>query len=374
MKDFSSLSLFSKEILSELKDPRRTNKGNILHKLSDIVLLTISAVLCGADDWEAIENFGEDQETWLKKHGSFKRGIPSHDTMNRLFSSIETEHFNNCFIKWVSQLFNQTKGQVIPIDGKTMRGATTKTSKNKPPHIVSAFAAESRLCLGQIKTSEKSNEITAIPELLDLLFIEGSIITIDAMGCQTKIVDKIIEKKADYLLAVKGNQSNLELAISDTVLLEKPDDKHVDEDFGHGRIEKRSCSVYSNLSHVHSPDKWSNLKTLIQIETETTNKATGKTSHEKRFYISSLDTTAKQINNYVRKHWAIENNLHWELDVIFNEDASMKRKGNSATNFNIISKIALNMLTQEKTCTKSKKNKRLKAALNPKYRELVLKS
>lgn len=360
------------ESFSSLQDPRRTNRGNFMHKLSDILLLTISAVLCGADDWETVELFGNSQLSWLKKYGDFSNGIPSSDTINRVFSAIDPKAFNLCFMTWVKTLINGMDNEIVPIDGKSIRGASPK-NKNGMPHIVSAFAAKNNLCLGQVKVSSKSNEITAIPELLDLLFIKGCVVTIDAMGCQTDIAEKIIGLKADYLLAVKGNQGALLQAISDTVLLEKPETVDIQTDCGHGRIETRECSVYTNLGHIEEKEKWTGLNTIIKISTETVNKATGETTYQDRFYISSLMAQAIVINGITRTHWAIENNLHWNLDVAFNEDGSRKRAGNAATNFNIILKFALSMIVKETSLKRSKKNKRMQAALDPKYRDKLMK-
>ncbi len=260
-------TIFTKCFIN-LEDPRRTTKGNFKHLLTDVLFLTVSAVLCGAGDWEAVELFGNNQLDWLKKYGAFTSGVPSSDTINRIFSSFNPKAFNACFMNWVSNIADKTKGEVIAIDGKSIRGANPKGKGSKMPHIVSAFASENGLCLGQVKVNDKSNEITAIPELLELLSIEDSIVTIDAMGCQTDIAEKIIKAKADYLLAVKGNQSNLEQAIVDTIRFEKPAcvDRH--EDFGHGRIESRTCSVYNELSHVDNIKKWKKLTTIIKIESE----------------------------------------------------------------------------------------------------------
>lgn len=357
---------------SELKDPRRTSKGNLRHILSDIMLLTISAMICGAGDWELVKTFGENQLSWLKKYGSFTNGVPSTDTLERVFAALDPKAFNNNFIKWIDSIRKEVPEETIAIDGKTMRGSKpNKTSKNMP-HIVSAFAATNGLCLGQVKVNEKSNEITAIPELLELLAVKGCTVTIDAMGCQTNIADKIISNKADYILAVKGNQSNLEQAILDTVLLEKPCSKDVWDDFGHGRIEKRTCHAYSELGHIENLEKWRGLKTIFVINSEVYEKCSGKVSSEQRLYISSLPAIANNLNKKTREHWSVENNLHWSLDVQFGEDKSRKYKGNVAENFNIILKIAMTLLLNDKTPKRSKNNKRLKAALDYKYREKLL--
>lgn len=236
-------TLFEKQF-SSLKDPRRTEKGNLQHLMSDILFLTISAMLCGADDWELVKAFGDSQLGWLRQYGGFANGIPSSDTIGRLFAALDPKSFNKCFVGWIEGIRENISGEVVAVDGKSIRGANPKKNGNKVPHIVSAFASANGLCLGQAKVNQKSNEITAIPKLLDLLTLHGCVVTIDAMGCQTEIARKTITKEAGYVLAVKGNQSNLEQAILDTVLLEKPQDTDIEEDFGHGRTEKRTCRTY----------------------------------------------------------------------------------------------------------------------------------
>lgn len=359
--------LFTKHF-SHIEDPRRTTKGNFLHPLSDILFLVISAVISGADDWETTVLFGENQISWLKKYGGYKNGIPSGDTLKRLFSALDPEQFNYCFMDWTNSICKLTKGEVIAIDGKAIRG----TKEKKLPHIVSAFASGNGLTLGQVKTDDKSNEITAIPKLLKLLAIKGTTVTIDAMGCQTKITKGIIDKKADYLIAVKANQKNLEQEILDTIALERPVDKDIQYNLDHGRIETRTCRTYTDLDHIEGKEKWAGLKTLASIKTETINKSTGKVSNEHRVYISSLPANAKELNDSIRKHWAVENNLHWTLDVLFREDDSRKRKGHSPENFNIVLKVALGLIVKETTLKKSKKNKRMLAAYDYRYREKIL--
>jgi predicted transposase YbfD/YdcC len=239
-------------------------------------------------------------------------------------------------------------------------------------HIVSAFAAHNGLCLAQKATNQKSNEITAIPELLSLLDIEGDIITIDAMGCQKKIASKICGQKADYILAVKGNQLLLEREIEDTVRLSKPADDNTHTDCGHGRIESRRCRVYEDLAYLENAEEWKSLKSLVVIDSERIIKATDEKQKQTRFYISSLSGSAKDFNRWVREHWAIENNLHWTLDVTFREDYSRKRKGNAAHNFNIVLKSVLSLLVKDTSWKASHKRKRLKAALSEEYRNKLL--
>jgi predicted transposase YbfD/YdcC len=354
---------------STLEDPRRTELGNFTHLLSDILLLVITGILCGCDKWETIHIFGESQEDWLKDYGCFDKGIPSIDTTRRVFSSIDPEKFNTCFISWAKHLSSKTKGEIIAIDGKTVRGA--KFQDLVTPHIVSAFASENQLCLGQLKVDKKSNEITAIPALLKLLDLQDNIVTIDAMGCQTKIVEQIIEGGSNYIVAVKGNQPTLEKNIQDTMSLTKCTIIDVQESFGHGRIEKRTCSVFTNLNHIESKDKWRNLNSVIRITAEVMQKSSGIKTIEERFYISDISSAAI-INRGIRSHWSVENNLHWSLDVTFQEDASKKRMGNQVENFNMLTKIVLSILKKDKSTKISLKNKRMKAAFDVKYRNNLM--
>ena len=355
-----------------MKDPRRTTKGNHQHALTDIILLVISAVICGAGDWDEIELFGTLQRKWLKKHGSFKNGIPSHDTINRVMSAIDPKMFSKCFSDWVQGLSSLSRGEVVAIDGKRIKGSYDTNSGKSAIHMVSAFATTNGVCLGQTSTYEKSNEITAIPELLNNLILRGSTITIDAMGCQTAIAEKIIEKKADYILAVKGNQGSLEQGIKDIVRFEKPVDSHIETDIGHGRIENRTCRVFKVTDHIENKDKWVKLNHIIEIQAERIIKASGEKSTETRYYITSKKATAQVFNSNIRSHWAIENKLHWALDVTFGEDASRKRQKYAAENFNTVAKIALTLLANEKTVKASKKSKRLGAAIDTKFREKIL--
>ncbi len=332
----------------------------------------MSAVLCGANEWDEIELFGRNQECWLKKYGEFKFGIPSHDTINRVFSAINPQEFGKCFSQWVKLLGKLSDKEVVAIDGKTICNSLDKLKEQSAIHMVSAFAAQSGLCLGQTATHQKSNEITAIPELLSLLDISGSIVTIDAMGCQKAIASQIVAQGADYILAVKGNHPSLEEGITDTLRFEKPEDTHTDVDCDHGRGETRQCSLFKNLEHIENTQHWSCLKTIVRIEAQRLIKETSEITNQTRYYISSAEGSAEQFNHWVRNHWAIENKLHWMLDVTFREDYSRKRKGYAPQNFNTITKIALSMLVKDTTFDASKKRKRLQAALNPAYRERLL--
>jgi len=348
--------------------------------LTDILALTILAVICGADSWVEVEEFGEEKEDWLKTFLILKHGIPSHDTIGRVFASISTRELEECFMKWVHSLVQVTNGEIIAIDGKTVRGSRT-TKKGESPsaiHMVSAWAAQQNMVLGQRQVDEKSNEITAIPALLKMLDIKGGIVTIDAMGCQRKIATKIIDQGADYVLAVKDNQGDLHQKIIE--LFEKVEQKNWQDiwhkkaetiDGGHGRVETRHYSV---LPIMYFPwlasQKWKGLQSLIMVER--TREIKDKISYEKHYYISSLKPDAEKIGAAIRSHWCIENKLHWSLDVAFREDDCRVRIGNAASNFAIIRHIALNLLKNEKSSKVGIKIKRSKAGWNNTYLAKVL--
>jgi predicted transposase YbfD/YdcC len=326
----------------------------------------VSGVLCGCNDWDSIALFGQQQESWLRNYGSFPFGIPSHDTINRVFSALDPEEFSAAFSRWISHFRSGQQGEVVAIDGKRICNSYDK--EQSAIHIVSAYASDDCLCLGQIATEDKSNEITAIPKLLSMLDIKGNIVSIDAMGCQKKIASTIISRGADYILAVKGNQGSLEEDMDYTIRLSKPDSQSQQVDCGHGRIETRKCSVFTDMSYITKVKDWKKLSSIVLVESERIIKATGETSHEKRLYISSRKEDASAFNLNVRKHWSVENKLHWSLDVSFREDFSRKRKDNAAKNFNVILKVVLALLGKDKTVNLSINRKRMKALLNTDYR------
>jgi predicted transposase YbfD/YdcC len=339
-----------------LTDPRveRTK----LHSLKDIIGLTICAVLSGCNDWEEIEIYGESKLNWLTRFLSLPNGIPSHDTINRLFASLNADELQSCFIDWVQSIAGLTDGRVVSVDGKRLCNAGVD-GKKAIIHMVSAWSNENSMVLGQVKTEEKSNEITAIPALLDLLVLEGAIVTIDAMGCQSAIAEKITEQKAHYVLAVKENQAHLLDDIKEAFEQTPQATIHTTTEKSHGRIEKRSCKVITDMDWISKKEKWKNLHSIICIESHRTIVKTGESGSEQRYYISSLTTTAAHFNQIVRQHWGIENKLHWCLDVTFKEDLSTKQAGNAAENFSTITKIAINLLKKENSKKRSIKNKRL---------------
>lgn len=352
------------EHFGSLADPRveRTR----LHKLSDILFITMAAVLSGCDDWNEIELYAEMKEEWLRKYLELPGGIPSHDTFNRVFSLLDPEALRLCFLSWVESVARLTEGEVVSIDGKRLCGSG-EDGKRSLIHLVSAWSGANQMVLAQVKVEEKSNEITAIPTLLDVLELKSCIVTIDAMGCQKEIAERITAKGADYILAVKGNQGFLLDDIKEAFTQDSPSSKDVQTELGHGRIEKRSCRVLQNTEWICRRQEWKNLTSLIEITSERTNKATGEQQKEVRYYISSLPADAASFNRHIRSHWGIENSLHWTLDVVFHEDQSQKRAGHAAENFALITRIALNVLKADKQSKISMKNKRHKAGWDNNY-------
>ena len=359
----------------KLDDPRRYNKS---HLLIDIVVIAICAVICGADDWPAVEEFGEAKQEWFEQFLKLPHGIPSDDTFRRVFAVLDAEQFQSCFITWIRTVFEVTQGQVVPIDGKKLRRSHDKSIGKDAIHMVSAWALENHLVLGQVKVDDKSNEITAIPQLLDVLEIAGCIVTIDAMGCQKKITQKVKDKNADYTIAVKANQKGLLEDI--TGLFDRARETQFancdyckTEEKGHGRFEIRECWTISNpedLKQIRSLSDWTGLRTVVMVRRE---RHIGcKIETEIKYYISSLVSSARHILDIIRGHWGIENQLHWVLDIAFREDDCRLRKGNGAQNFALLRHIALNLLKQESTCKRGIKTKRLKAGWDMDYLSKVL--
>lgn len=360
-----------------LKDPRILLKNT--HKLIDIIVLAICGVIAGADKWTQIEEFGKTHISWFKQFLELPHGIPSHDTFGRVFSIISPHKFQECFRAWINAVFTVTEGQVIAIDGKTLRRSHNKSSNKSALHLVHAWATENGLLLGQVKTKEKSNEITAIPELLEILQLKGCIITIDAMGCQKKIAEQIHLQGGDYVLAVKDNQGDLKKSLEKT--FEKAKElkfnamvysEHQSIEKEHGRVETRTCYVL-HLMYLHEFKlKWKGLQSLVMIESERFYQ--GEIQKEKRYYISSLKPEAAKIASAVRMHWRVENALHWSLDVAFREDECRVRIGDAAENFSLLRKIALTCLKKESSLKGGIQTKRLKAGWDLNYLIKVLNS
>ena len=361
---------------SDLNDPRRVT-ANIRHNFSDILLIAISSVICGADDWVSVEAFGNAKKEWFESFLELPNGIPSHDTFTDVFSKIDPDKFQSCFISWVEDLARIIPDEVVAIDGKTVRRSHDLPKSKKAIHIVSAYAESNKLILGQTRTEEKSNEITAIPRLLELLSLKGGLVTIDAMGCQKEIVKKIVASEADYLIAVKDNQPKLCDAITDLFQRKKEEDfvcesidYFEDKNCNHGRKEFRRCWVCNELSSSEVFNQWHDLKAVVMIESQRTVK--GETSIDHRYYITSSEKDSSYLLNATRKHWSIENSLHWSLDVAFREDESRIRTGNGAENFVTLRHIALNLLKNEKSVKIGIKGRRLNAGWDNNYLKKVI--
>ena len=355
---------------SSLTDPRQ--RGKVRHELTDIMVLVICAVISGCDDWTEIEIYGRKKEDWLRTFLKLPNGIPSHDTISRVFEMISPVELENCFLSWVSSVFEKTDGQVVAIDGKTLRRSHDRASNKAAIHMVSAWASGNGITLGQVETDQKSNEITAIPQLLDLLEIKGCIVTIDAMGCQKKISDKIVDNGADYVLAVKGNQGNLHEDIKlffedaqSSNFLDIPYKYYEEVDGGHGRVDIRRYWTVADIDWLEERGKWKNLAFIGMAQTETHKGE--EITVDNRYFISSMSDDAERFANAVRSHWGIENSCHWILDIAFREDDCRKRKGNSAGNFSKVRRIALNLLKNDTTIKRGVKAKRKAAGWDNEY-------
>ena len=361
----------AQELLDTITDPRQKKK--ITHPLKNIIMITICAVICGANTWEEIADFGKAKKEWLKKFLVLPDNkIPSSDTIARLFHIIKVKEFESFFLSWINSLIPESEQDYVAIDGKTLRRSFDKDSDKPAIHMVSAWSSNNSCVLGQVKTEEKSNEITAIPELLKVLELENSIVTIDAMGTQKKIVTTIIENKADYILAVKGNHPKLESEIIDyfdNIHLESLD-HHEERDTGHGRMEVRKYYISGDIDFISSKKEWTNLSAIGM--TESIRHIGGKNSTQRKYYIISIAPDVIVFASATRKHWGIENSLHWCLDVGFREDECRIRKGFAAENMAVVRHIALNLLKNEKNSKKGIARKRFNAALNNNYLEKVL--
>jgi predicted transposase YbfD/YdcC len=357
-----------------ITDPRSDNKR---HKLIDIITIAICAVICNADSFEDIAEFGNAKYDWLKGFLELPHGIPSTDTFERIFARIDPDEFKDSFIKWIQAICELTKGEIVSIDGKTVRRSHDKRNGKSAIHMVSAWACANGIVLGQRKTEEKSNEITAIPELLNLLEIRGCIVTIDAMGCQKNIAGTIIDKGADYVFSLKGNQGGMH----DDVKLffqehQKENFKRASFDFhetvdgDHGRIEIRRYWTTSDINWLQGRENWRSMETICMVERE--RQFDDRVERETSYYIGSIESNAERFGHAIRSHWGIENSLHWVLDVSFREDESRIRKDNAPENFAVLRHIALNMVKKETSRKKSIKSKRLRAGWDNDYLLKVL--
>jgi predicted transposase YbfD/YdcC len=362
-----------KEYFGQVTDPRLDRTKD--HKLIDIITITLCAVICGAEGWTDIENYGNSKLSWLKTFLELPNGIPSHDTFGRVFSLLDAGQFQKAFYEWVWAVNEIVQGQIINIDGKRLGGSGDKVLGKRAIYMVSAWAEENELVLGQRKVDTKSNEITAIPELLKILAISGCIVTIDAIGTQTQIAETIREAQADYVLSVKENQGHLFEDISVLFAVDQADnfkyaafehDKTVNK--GHGRIEIRECWSTSDpayLNLIRGKENWTGLQSIAMVAC--TRILAGKETKTLRYYISSLPSDAKRLLHIVRRHWAIENELHWVLDVALNEDHSRVRIDQAPENLAVLRHLALNLLKQEKTAKGGIHAKQLQAAWNDDY-------
>jgi predicted transposase YbfD/YdcC len=388
MHDVQNTGVSIFEHFGNLTDPRIDRNQD--HKLLDIVGLSICGVICGADGWTELEEFGKSKETWLRTFLELPNGIPSHDTIGRVFARLLPGEFQKGFQSWIQAISERTEGEIISIDGKTLRRSYDRSRDKAAIHMVSAWASENHLILGQVKTSEKSNEITAIPRLLEVLALNGCIVTLDAMGCQTDIARQIVEQGADYVLALKGNHGTVHekvvacfdhLSEGDPaphpvvqedgnpaphpVVQEEQIGRYETVDGDHGRIEIRRYCQISELQWLAERSQWKGLQSVGMVEAE---RHIGETiSRERRYYLSSLALDVHQFAEAVRGHWSIENTVHWSLDVSFREDDCRIRTGHAPENFAVLRHIALNLLKNDTHCQRGIKTKRLKAGWDHAY-------
>jgi predicted transposase YbfD/YdcC len=358
------------EHFSEVDDPRADNRW---HLLTDMIVIAICAAICGADGWSDVELFGRAKVDWLKQFLDLPHGIPSHDTFGRVFARLDADQFQRCFIHWVHAVHDVTEGQVVSLDGKKLRRAYDTHLGKEAIYMVSAWASQNRLVLGQRQVDDKSNEIPEVPRLLEMLEIRGCIVTTDAMNCQKQTAQQVIDQDADYVLTVKSNQGRLSAAIQE--LFEyageqdfQDCDYHRTVGKGHGRIETRECWTTSDpdyLGYLPDLEKWAGLSSIAMIRSE--RRQGDEATVTWRYFISSLESNAELMLRAVRTHWEIENKVHWVLDVVFGEDDSRIRQGQAPQNFAVIRQIALNLLRQETTLQRGIKAKRLRAGWDHDY-------
>lgn len=370
MDNITPISLL--ESFKDMTDPRARECD---YQLNELLLVAICAVLGGAQGWTSVAEWGVLKLDWLRHYLPFTKGVASHDTFGRVFRLLSAHQFEACFLRWMRDICPNLEGQHLAIDGKCVR--SSHDGKKGPIHLVSAWITQVGMALGQIKTAEKSNEITAIPELLDALNIKGAIITIDAMGCQHSIATKISEGGADYLLGVKDNQPGLAESIrewfdaADAGNLDRPFWQHIQTEKDHGRIETRRCVVTNDVDWLQEQGQnWTGLQSLIMVESTREiigRNGTGESSTERRYYISSLPANAAALGKTVRAHWGIENSMHWVLDVAFREDDCRIRCDEAAQNFAILRRVALNLLKSDTKTKHGIANKRLKAGWDVSY-------
>jgi predicted transposase YbfD/YdcC len=360
--------MYFEEHFSAITDPRC--KPRTIHLLTDIIGLSIIGTIAGCESYDDIEDFGREKQDWLRKYLQLPNGIPSHDTIQRLFETIDPKEFNACFTEWVRQTFSLSDELLLHIDGKSNKRSADKYRGQKMLHAVNVFAGTHHLSLAQLKVNEKSNEINAIAPILNTLDIKDKVVTIDAMCCHKEIATAITDKQGHYVLAVKDNQKSLHEEIQSAFQSTPIEDTHKTIEKGHGRIEERSCSIISDLRFVDESVNWTALCCIIMVVSQRTIE--DKTAIETRYYISSMKNNAAFFLQAIRSHWGIENRLHWVLDVLFKEDHCRKRKENAAENFNLIRKMALNFIRSYKGDKKSLRRRRLNAAWDDNYLGKIL--
>lgn len=364
------------EEFSALTDPRCG--GKVEHRLIDILVIAVCAVISGAESWADIALYGRSKQDWLGTFLALPNGIPSHDTFRRVFMLIDTGRFEACFEAWARSFGPTLDREVVAIDGKTIRGSFDRSRDQAALHVVSAWASDRGLVLGQRQVGDKSNEITAIPELLDVLDIKGAIVTLDAMGCQRAIAAKILERGADYLVTLKANQGKKHSAVEElcatTCFSRSPTHRPVHDEFddGHGRLVRRRVFVCPDAVALEPLRDWPGVKSVLAVETIRGVNGSGKIEAEIRYFLSSSDDQPEILAKAIRQHWQIENSLHWVLDVTFNEDHCRIRDRNAVQNFSLLRKIAINLVRRHHASKASLKGRRKMAAWDNRYMEQVL--
>lgn len=363
-----------REHFSELTDPRRREPT---YPLLDMVVMAVCAVICGSDDFVAIAKYVGSKKEWFSQFLDLSKGVPSHDRFNAVFAALRPGEFERCLVSWITSLHEVSDGQIIAVDGKTLRGSYDKGSSKAASHMVSAWATVNHISLGQVITDEKSNEITAIPELLKLIEIQGALVTIDAMGCQTEIAETIVDQEADYCLAVKRNQPTLHDGIEAFFAPHLDSDfegafvrRHTEHETTHGREVSRFSFICPVPSDLPDADRWKNIRAIGAVVS--ISQRSGQEHVEIRYYILSRYVSGKRFAQATRGHWGIENNFHWQLDVTFGEDRCRLRKGHADANFSALRRIALSLLKNERTAKVGIKNKRLMAGWSNEYLAKVL--
>ena len=363
---------------AQVKDPRKQHAPP--HLLIDIITIALCAVIGGANDWVAVEKFGRAKAGWLRQFLRLPHGIPSHDTFGTVFAAIEPSEFEHGFIQWTQRVSQISRGEIVPIDGKSVRRSHDRSEGQAALHLISAWASQNQLILGQLKVADKSNEITAIPKLLELLDLTGAIVTIDAMGCQTEIAQQIVAQEADYVLALKDNQGKLFREVRRLFHDARtepaspiPYEQAQTVEKNHGRLETRRCLTINEpayIAYLNPQGKWTNLQSIAMVEAQ--RRIGEEVTTETRYYLSSLSGQAAHLNHVIRTHWQIENQVHWVLDVSFREDDSRIRKGHGPQNFAFLRRMALNLLKRDTSESCGIQNKRLKAGWDDAYLAKIL--